>query len=67
MRHPLVGDLTLQYETLALPDQPGQVLVTYTAEAGSESQTALELLISVGAGSTEAPALRSRPPRAPRI
>jgi transcriptional regulator with XRE-family HTH domain len=47
--HPLVGGLTLQYETLALPDEPEQQLVTYTAQADAESQTALDLLASIAA------------------
>jgi hypothetical protein len=44
IHHPLVGELTLLYETLALPDEPEQQLVTYTAQADTESQTALDLL-----------------------
>ncbi|MDQ0379237.1 helix-turn-helix transcriptional regulator [Amycolatopsis thermophila] len=44
IRNPLVGDLHLRYETLRLPDEPDQALVTYTAEPGSESERALELL-----------------------
>jgi hypothetical protein len=48
MRHPLVGELTLLYETLALPDEPEQYLVTYTAQ-DTESQMALDLLASIAA------------------
>ncbi|HYJ70239.1 MAG TPA: helix-turn-helix transcriptional regulator [Nocardioidaceae bacterium] len=46
IRHPVVGDLDLHYETLQLPDAPDQVLVTYTAAPGSESETSLALLAS---------------------
>ncbi|MFD0426549.1 helix-turn-helix domain-containing protein [Streptomyces parvus] len=49
LRHPLVGDLTLSYETLNLPDDEDQQLVTYHAEPGSESVQALRLLASWGA------------------
>ncbi|PVC84585.1 helix-turn-helix transcriptional regulator [Streptomyces sp. CS014] len=49
IRHPLVGDLTLSYETLNLPDDQDQQLVTYHAEPGSESAQALRLLASWGA------------------
>jgi hypothetical protein len=49
IHHPLVGELTLLYETLALPDEPEQQLVTYTAQADTESQTALDLLASIAA------------------
>jgi PAS domain-containing protein len=42
--HPLVGDLTLAYETLPLPADPGLTLVTYSAEPGSSSEAALEEL-----------------------
>jgi transcriptional regulator with XRE-family HTH domain len=43
-RHPLVGELELHYETLALPADDRQTLVTYTAPAGSPSETALRML-----------------------
>lgn len=45
-RHPVVGELTLQYETLTTPGDPDQVLFLFTAEAGSPSRDALDLLTS---------------------
>ncbi len=42
--HPLVGELTLQYESVALLGDPDQTLCIYTAEAASPSETALRLL-----------------------
>ncbi|WP_338896378.1 helix-turn-helix transcriptional regulator [Streptomyces sp. TG1A-60] len=48
MRHPLVGDLTLSFETLRLPDDQEQALITYHAEPGSPSADALRLLASWG-------------------
>jgi hypothetical protein len=54
-RHPLVGEITLLYETLALPDEPEQQLVTYTAQTDTESQTALDLLASIAAEHGSAP------------
>ncbi|MFJ8926786.1 helix-turn-helix domain-containing protein [Streptomyces sp. NPDC102364] len=48
MRHPLVGELTLAYETLHLPDDDGQFLSVYHAEAGTASAEALRLLASWG-------------------
>ena len=44
--HPVVGDLTLDFETLELPGDPGQALLTYSAEPGSPSDHALQLLAS---------------------
>ncbi len=43
-RHPLVGELTLAYERLELPSDPGLAIVTYSAEPGSPSQAALDEL-----------------------
>lgn len=54
LRHPLVGELTLSYETLKLPDDPDQSLITYYAEPGSPSAEALRLLASWGADATRA-------------
>lgn len=45
-RHPLVGDLVLTYEELAITAEPGQVLLVYTAEPGSSSAERLRLLAS---------------------
>ncbi|MDX3763971.1 helix-turn-helix transcriptional regulator [Streptomyces mirabilis] len=44
--HPLVGDLTLDYEALAVTGDPDQILGVYTAEPGSTSEQALNLLAS---------------------
>jgi transcriptional regulator with XRE-family HTH domain len=44
--HPVVGDLTLDYEALAVTGDPDQVLGIYTAEPGSPSEEALRLLAS---------------------
>jgi transcriptional regulator with XRE-family HTH domain len=44
VRHPVVGDLHLTFEALDLPADPGLSLLTYSAEPGSTSQDALELL-----------------------
>ncbi len=42
--HPLVGDLTLAFESLELPADPSLTLVTYSAEPGSPSHGALQEL-----------------------
>jgi transcriptional regulator with XRE-family HTH domain len=42
--HPLVSDLTLSYERLELPADPGLGIVTYSPEAGSPSEAALQEL-----------------------
>jgi transcriptional regulator with XRE-family HTH domain len=44
--HPVVGDLELTYEVLALPADPGLSLVVYGAEPSSASQDGLKLLAS---------------------
>ena len=45
-RHPVVGDLTLDYEALDLPGDPGQRMLVYSAEPGSPSYEGLQLLAS---------------------
>ncbi|GFN09594.1 hypothetical protein Smic_81500 [Streptomyces microflavus] len=54
IRHPLVGDMALSYETLHLPDDEEQCLVVYHAEPDSESAQALHLLASWGADAVRA-------------
>lgn len=44
--HPVVGDVTLNFEALELAADPGQRLNIYTAEPGSPSHDALNLLAS---------------------
>ena len=54
--HPLVGDLTLDYEVLELPADPGLSIVAYSAEAGSPARHALDLLASWTSTPDQAPA-----------
>jgi transcriptional regulator with XRE-family HTH domain len=49
LRHSVVGDLTVDYESLTLPGDPHQTLFVYTTEAGTASRQALGLLASVAA------------------
>jgi hypothetical protein len=44
--HPVVGEITLAYEELAITAEPGLVLMVYTAEPGSPSAERLQLLAS---------------------
>lgn len=44
--HPLVGELSVTYESMELVADPGLTIFVYTAEAGSKSQEALDLLAS---------------------
>ncbi|MEV7692744.1 helix-turn-helix transcriptional regulator [Microbacterium sp. NPDC089189] len=61
LRHPVVGELELTYETLDLPADPGLTLTTYTAEPGTPSADALRLLGSWSA--TTAPETSRQPQR----
>jgi transcriptional regulator with XRE-family HTH domain len=45
-RHPLIGEVVLAYEELAVTAEPGNVLLIYTAEPGSPSAERLKLLAS---------------------
>jgi transcriptional regulator with XRE-family HTH domain len=57
-RHPVVGELTLTYQALTLPDDAEQTLFVYTAAAGTPAHTALLLLAQWTASS--AAAIRER-------
>jgi transcriptional regulator with XRE-family HTH domain len=57
--HPVVGDLALAYEGLELAGDPGQTLITFTAEPGSASRQALTFLASWAASPEQATADRA--------
>jgi transcriptional regulator with XRE-family HTH domain len=54
--HPLVGELDLTYETMQLAADAGLMLFVYTAEPGSKSEQAMNLLASWAATTVEAEA-----------
>ncbi|KQX71150.1 MULTISPECIES: helix-turn-helix domain-containing protein [unclassified Streptomyces] len=54
LRHPLVGELSLNFEGFRLMGDGEQTMVTYHAEPGSASAEALRLLASWGADATRA-------------
>jgi hypothetical protein len=55
LNHPIAGELRLGYETLAVPGEPDQLLVTYTAPAGSPTAERLQLLANWTAPSPTTP------------
>jgi transcriptional regulator with XRE-family HTH domain len=54
-RHPVVGELTLRYERLAVTADPGLEVFAYMAEPGSRSQEAFNLLASWAAPARTVP------------
>ena len=46
LRHPVVGQLDLSFESMELPSEPGLVLNVYTSAAGSPTADALKMLAS---------------------
>jgi transcriptional regulator with XRE-family HTH domain len=60
--HRVVGDLSLAYEGLELSADPGQTLITYTAEPGSPSHEALRILASWATSIAPTPATREQHP-----
>lgn len=49
LRHPLVGELTVEQEMLHPEDEPGQMVVTFAAAPGSPSEAALRRLANLTA------------------
>ncbi|MEU4097436.1 helix-turn-helix domain-containing protein [Streptomyces sp. NPDC026673] len=56
LRHPVVGELTLDWDTLASTTDTDQQLVVWSAEPGSPSHEALRILASWTDATTTAPA-----------
>jgi transcriptional regulator with XRE-family HTH domain len=54
LRHPVVGDLDLNFEAMELPSQPGLTLLVYTAPQGSPAADNLRLLASWAATAEQA-------------
>jgi transcriptional regulator with XRE-family HTH domain len=46
LRHPVVGELDLNFESMELPSEPGLILNVYTAPADSPTADALKVLAS---------------------
>jgi transcriptional regulator with XRE-family HTH domain len=62
LRHPVVGQLDLNFESMELPSEPGLVLNVYTAPADSPTSDALKMLATWAA--TQEAAERSEQPGA---
>jgi transcriptional regulator with XRE-family HTH domain len=54
--HPLVGDLTLNYDALEIPADPGLTMIAYTADPDSPAQQALTQLANWAAAQEQNPA-----------
>ena len=55
LRHPVVGELDLDFQALDLPDAPGLRLNVYTAAAGTPTSDGLRLLASWAASQEDLP------------
>ncbi|GAA3122844.1 hypothetical protein GCM10010449_50850 [Streptomyces rectiviolaceus] len=53
LRHPLVGELTLDWDTLTASTDADQQLVVWTAEPGTPSYDGLRILASWAADHTD--------------
>ncbi|MFI0464270.1 helix-turn-helix transcriptional regulator [Saccharopolyspora sp. 5N102] len=65
--HPVVGDITVTYETMPLPADPGLVLTIYSPEPGTASADAMTLLATWAAThlGEAAPAAEDQAERSP--
>ncbi len=63
VNHPVVGEITLGYETLALPSTPGLTVAAYLPDPGSSSADALDMLRSWIAEPTTAASVSPTPDR----
>jgi hypothetical protein len=61
VHHPVVGDLDLTFEAMELPADPGQSLIVYGAEPGSDTADALRLPASWTAPISAAASDRAEP------
>ncbi|MFB7455063.1 helix-turn-helix transcriptional regulator [Streptomyces sp. NPDC056188] len=57
--HPLVGELILRYERLAVTADPGVEIFTYVAEPGSRSEEGFNFLASYAGGGSDLPSRTS--------
>lgn len=55
LRHPVVGQLDLDFESMELPSEPGLYLNVYTAAAGTPMADALKVLASWAASEADLP------------
>lgn len=55
LRHPVAGELTVQFETLTLPGDAEQTLFVYTTPPGTPDRQALDLLASWSQPATSSP------------
>ncbi|WP_328323381.1 helix-turn-helix transcriptional regulator [Kribbella sp. NBC_00382] len=62
LHHPLVGDLTLDYEVLTVADDPEQALVILTPEPASPSAEAIDILASWTHSPAEVPRASDQAP-----
>jgi transcriptional regulator with XRE-family HTH domain len=60
LQHPVVGELELSYEVMELSADPGLTVSVYSAEPGSRSQEALDLLASWSATPASEPLDQTR-------
>jgi transcriptional regulator with XRE-family HTH domain len=58
--HPVVGDLTVQYQALHPAGDPDQILFVYTTEPGSPSETSMRLLANWNSGDNQRQPLNAR-------